>query len=447
MKVDSRSGIQDMKEDHTAIYQRAAGQFERYTALLKDELRAATGCTEPIAIAYCAALSARALGTVPTRCEAACSGNVIKNTKTVTVPNTGGMKGIKAAVLAGVLFGDADRELEVLSAVSPDEAETIKKMAATLPVAVKLLKSGHSLHIQVTCFAGESWASAEIMDTHTGVSRVTRNGAAVFERESGLTPDSQRTGPDEAALNVADILDYARRVDLSGIRDVLLRQAAYNSAIAKAGMSGDWGASVGKTLLLARGDNDKTRIVSGAAAGADARMNGCALPVIINSGSGNQGMTASLPVVERARQLGAPEELLLRALAVSNLVSIHQKTAIGRMSAYCGAVSAATGSAVGIAFLEGASDEVIKQTIVNSLAVTSGMLCDGAKSSCAGKIANALDGALLAYEMAKRDLGYQAGEGIVKKDVESTIQGVGQIASQGMRETDIEVLQVMIRED
>lgn len=419
----------------------------RYTAIVNRELRAAMGCTEPIAIAYCAALAVRALGCAPERCEAECSGNVIKNTNTVTVPNTGGMKGIRAAVLAGALFGDADRELEVLSGITPAQAEEIREKADRIQVSLKLLKSGHSLHIKVRCIAGENSAGAEIMDLHTGVTSITKNGEELYRQDESHPGENPPADQGAEGLNVQDILDYARQVDLSEIRGTLLLQAKYNSAIAQAGISGDWGSSVGKTLLQSRGDNDRTRIISGAVAGADARMNGCALPVIINSGSGNQGMTASLPVVERARQLGVSQDKMLRALAVSNLISIHQKTGIGRMSAYCGAVCAATGSAAGIAFLENAQDEVIRQTIVNSLAVTSGMLCDGAKSSCAGKIASALDGALLAYEMAKRDLGYLPGEGIVKENVESTIQGVGRIASQGMRETDIEVLNVMIQEE
>ncbi|NLO15007.1 MAG: serine dehydratase subunit alpha family protein [Clostridiales bacterium] len=409
---------------------------DQYTQILEDELKVATGCTEPIAIAYCAAVAANALNAPIRRILVACSGNVIKNTKAVTVPNTGGLRGIKAAALAGALYGDPEKELDVLADISPQETQTLKESLKTIQILVSHLRSGHPLHIIVTCYSAHEKASAEIRDTHTRVIAINRNDSPVHNGRVQTEHDHTVEKTDRSVLNIRDILSFARAVDLADIEKVLRKQIRYNTAISEAGLRDKWGSQVGRTLLETDGRCERTMLSAGAAAGSDARMNGCPMPVVINSGSGNQGMTASLPVIQRAFQLNSSEEMLLRALAISNLLAIHQKTGIGRMSAYCGAVCAATGSAAGIAFLEGASDRVIEQTVSNSISITGGMLCDGAKSSCAAKIVIAVDGALLAYDLARKECSFLAGEGVVKKNVEETVSGMGRIACEGMHKTD-----------
>ena len=418
-------------------------QLALYTGILKEELITATGCTEPIAIAYCGAIAARVLGKTPEQVQIWCSGNVIKNTKTVTVPNTGGLKGIKAAVLAGVFYGDADKGLDTLAALTPEQAADVARLADEMDVQIRLLKSGHPLHIKVNCQAGEDQAEAEIMDTHTHVAAIRRNGETLH---TGDNPAETGEGSPLSGLNLAQILAYARQVPLADLKEVLSGQITHNPALSRAGLEGDWGARVGQTILETRGKDPRAQLVASAAAGSDARMNGCPMPAVINSGSGNQGLTASVPVITRARQMGASEEALMRALAVSNLLAIHQKAGIGRMSAYCGAVSAAVGCAAGIAFLEGMPEEIIERTVTNALMISSGMLCDGAKSSCAAKIAAALDSAFLAYDMARADRAFQPGEGLVKQDTEQTIAAVSRVAREGMKETDVEVLKVMLDE-
>ena len=412
-----------------------------YTKFLNEELMPAMGCTEPIAIAYGAAYARKILGKDAERYEVECSGNIIKNVKAVTVPQTNGLKGIETAVLAGAIGGDAERELEVLTTVTQADIEKIKKGLEEKVVTVKPLDSIHALHIIVHAFAGEDSVSVEIIDTHTNLGNVVKNGETLHQRQELAAGDDVS---ERRALNVADILAYGDQVDLETVRELLERQINYNTAISQEGLTGKWGAAVGKTLLENCGTGVRTRAKAAAAAGSDARMNGCAMPVVINSGSGNQGMTVSLPVVEYAKELGVSHEKLLRSLAVANLVAIHQKTDIGRLSAFCGAVSAATGAVAGIAYMEGASYDVIAQTIINSIANVGGMVCDGAKSSCAAKIASSLESAFLGYEMAKTGHGFVNGEGIVKADVEATIASVGRMASVGMRGTDKEILNIMV---
>ena len=412
-----------------------------YTKFLHEELVPAMGCTEPIAIAYGAAYARKVLGKPAERYEVECSGNIIKNVKAVTVPQTGGLKGIEAAVLAGAIGGDADRELEVLSTVNQADLCEIRRGLEERVVAVKPLDSTHTLHIIIHAFAGGDSACVEIIDTHNNVGKVVKNGQVIHQRVGIAAQDDIS---ERRTLNMEDILEYADRVDLTLVRDVLERQINYNSAISREGLGGKWGAAVGKTLLDTCGAGIRVRAEAAAAAGSDARMSGCAMPVVINSGSGNQGMTVSMPVITYAKELGVSHEKLLRALCVANLVAIHQKTDIGRLSAFCGAVSAATGAAAGIAYMEGASYAVIAQTVVNSLANVGGMVCDGAKPSCAAKIVSALESAFLGYELAKRGRGFYDGEGIVKADVEATIASVGRMASVGMRSTDREILNIMI---
>jgi L-cysteine desulfidase len=417
-------------------------KIKLFLRILSEELEVSLGCTEPIAIAYAAAVARKALGQKPSHYVAWCSGNIIKNAKSVTVPNTGGMKGIEAAVLAGDIGGDPNRELEVLSSVSAGQIEEIQRDFAAGLVKICLLKSAHALHIQIECSHGDQSAMAEIVDSHTNITRVVKNGQPI--KVSADKAESLNVHAERSLLNVKDILVFADLVDLEEIRPILEKEIAFNTAISDAGLSGEWGAQIGRTLIQdADQDDVRTRAVARAAAGSDARMSGCSLPVVINSGSGNQGICASLPVIEYARHMKIPEEKLLRALVVSNLVAIHQKTGIGRLSAYCGAVSASGGSGAAIAYLNGAGYEVIAKTIINTIANVGGMICDGAKPSCAAKVASAVNAAIMGYLLAARGLGFENGEGLVKGDVEETITCVGSMINCGMRETDIEILKLM----
>lgn len=416
------------------------GSYGAITQILARELLTAMGCTEPIAIAYCGALAAQALGKPAERCSVRCSGNIIKNVRSVIVPNTLGLKGIEASAIAGVFYGDARRDLEVLSSVTPEQAGDIAAKARQLQVPVTLLRSKHLLHIIVSCGAGNDEAEAEICGSHTHIAAIRLNGDLLRRGEE--IPEQQLSLP--ISLSVRSILSYAKNVPLEDIRPILIGQIKNNLAIAKEGLAGSWGAEIGRTILATRGGDPRAKLIAWTAAGSDARMNGCAMPVTINSGSGNQGLTASIPVILRAEQLAAPEEALLRALAVSNLMAVHLKAGIGRLSAFCGVVTAAIGAASGIAYLEKARDEQIELAVSNGLMIASGMLCDGAKSSCAAKIAAALDSALLALDMAKAGHGFRTGEGLVKPNVESTISAVARVAREGMRETDIEVLNTML---
>lgn len=414
---------------------------QAYTAILKEELKTAMGCTEPIAIAYCAAYAKKLLGEMPESCEIYCSGNIIKNVKAVTVPQTGGLKGIEAAVLAGLVGGDADRQLEVLTTVSDTDREEIGKLMGTGLVQIKILDSEHLLHIIVNLKAGNSTVSVEIIDSHTQLGNVIKNGQMLHSRET-LIKGQAKLNYD--LLNVKDIIDYANSVSLQDISVILKNQIEKNYNIAQEGLNNEWGAAVGKTILGSEKNGIRTIAKAMAAAGSDARMNGCSLPVVINSGSGNQGLTVSLPVIVYAKECNIDTDTLMRALCVSNLVAIHLKAPIGKLSAFCGVVCAASGAISGIAYLQGASRKVIEQTITNTISNVGGMVCDGAKSSCAGKIATALECAFLGYELAKHDHGFHSGEGIVKENVEKTIASVGYMAREGMHETDKEILKIMV---
>lgn len=411
-----------------------------YTQILRTELKMALGCTEPIAIAYCAAYTTQLLGRCADRFVIHCSGNIIKNVKAVTVPQTGGMTGIEAAVLIGAIGGDASLGMQVLTPITQAHRERLRTMMARNCVQIELLDTEHTLHIVIEAYAGEDAVSVEIIDSHTQLGTVQKNGRILHQIERAVYEDNRRQ---YELLTVERILQYADTVELSSVSDVLEQQIQCNLAIAREGMEHAWGASVGQTLQERDGAL-YTQLCAMAAAGSDARMNGCAMPVVINSGSGNQGMTVSIPVALFAQAKGHGHDKLLRALCVANLIAIHQKTNIGKLSAFCGAVSAAAGAACGIAYLEDADLEVISQTLVNCVATIGGMVCDGAKSSCAGKIAAALNSALLGYDMAKRQKGFHQGEGIVQENVEKTIQSLGRMAACGMRSTDIEILNIMI---
>ena len=417
--------------------------YDSYVEILKEELIPAMGCTEPIAIALAAAKARDALGRIPERCQAEVSGNIIKNVKAVTVPNTGGLKGIEASVAAGAVAGRSDLELEVLSQVTPQEIEAMREFLETREIKVIPATGDRVFYIKVTVWAEGHSACCEIVDYHTNIILIQRDEEVLFHAEPTEGGKPEQT--DRSVLNVEEIVRFADCLDVADVEEVLSRQIAYNSAISAEGMTGKWGAAIGKTLRNLYGDDVAVRAKAAAAAGSDARMSGCEMPVVIVSGSGNQGMTTSLPVIEYARDMKVTDEELYRALAVANLVTIHQKTGIGRLSAFCGAVSAGCGAAAGIAYLRGGRFDIIAHTIANTLAICSGMICDGAKPSCAAKIASAVDAGLMGYNMYLNG-GHQFvdGEGIIQKGVENTIVNVGRLARQGMRRTDEEILDIMV---
>ena len=416
--------------------------YESYVQILREELIPAMGCTEPIAIALAAAKAREALGAQPEGCQVVVSGNIIKNVKAVTVPNTGGLKGIEAAAAAGMAAGRADLELEVLSQVTKEEIAAIQAMLESCEIQVVPAGGDRVFYILVTVEGGGHTACCEIVDYHTNIVRIQRDDEVLLEKTE---TDGEKEETDRSVLSVEEIIRFADCLDTADVAELLDRQIAYNSAISAQGLAGGWGAEIGRTLRKVYGDDVTIRAKAAAAAGSDARMSGCEMPVVIVSGSGNQGMTASLPVIEYARDMGADEDALLRALAVADLVTIHQKTGIGRLSAFCGAVSAGCGAAAGIAYLKGGRYDIIAHTIANTLAICAGMICDGAKPSCAAKIAAAVDAGLMGYHMYV-DGGHQfvGGEGIIKKGVENTIDSVGRLARQGMRRTDAEILDIMV---
>ena len=424
-----------------------ATTYQDYVNILHEELVPAMGCTEPIAIAYAAAVARQTLGRPAQRMEVEASGNIIKNVKSVFVPNTGGLRGIPAAAAAGMAAGDPALELEVLSSIGEGEQAAIRQYLADTPIAVKLADSPFIFDIAIRAWAGEDSALVRIVNYHTNIVRVERNGQVLKEVEAQAAAEEGLT--DKSVLTVEGILEFAREAALADVEEAVGRQVRYNTAIAQEGLRGDYGANIGKVLLTTYGDDVKIRAKAMAAAGSDARMNGCGLPVVIVSGSGNQGLTASLPVVEYAKELGADWETTLRAVLVSDLVTIHLKAEIGRLSAYCGAVSAGCGSGAGIAWLYGREKEPqallkdVSHTIVNALAVDSGIVCDGAKASCAAKIASAVDAGLLGFYMYQNGQQFRSGDGIISKGVEETIRNIGLLATQGMRETDREILDIM----
>lgn len=417
-------------------------RYSTYVRILKEELVPAMGCTEPIAISYCAAIARKTLGCLPERALVEASGNIIKNVKSVVVPNTGGLRGIEAAAAAGIVAGDPDRVLEVIASVTDAQKRDIREYLGRKTIRVKALEAGEILDIVVHAYAADQEAVVRIAGKHTNVVRISLDGKLL--KEGFVTAeDGGQSQADRSLLNVEDIVDFANTADLADVRETLERQIECNMAISQEGLTGDWGANIGKVLLSTYGDDVKIRARAAAAAGSDARMNGCEMPVIINSGSGNQGITASVPVITYARELGASQDKTLRALLVSNLITIHLKTGIGRLSAYCGAVSAGCGAGCGIAYLQGGDTRCIAHTLVNALAIDSGIICDGAKASCAAKIASAVDAGILGFEMFRRGQQFRGGDGILSKGVENTIRNVSRLGSVGMRETDEEIIQIM----
>lgn len=419
-------------------------KYAAYVQTLKEELVPAMGCTEPIALAYGAARAREVLGEMPDRVVVGASGSIIKNVKSVIVPNTDHLKGIPAAAAAGIVAGDADKELEVIASVSSEQTAQMKEFMEQVPITVEHIDNGITFDIVITLYKGVSYARVRIANYHTNIVLVEKNGEILEkkpvagESEDGLT--------DRSLLNMKDILDFARTVDIEDVREVLERQIDYNWAIAEEGIRGNYGANIGSVLWDMEGESVRVRAKAMAAAGSDARMNGCELPVIINSGSGNQGITASVPVIVYAKDMKVSHETLLRALTLSNLTAIHQKTAIGRLSAYCGAVSAGAGAGAGIAYLHGGDYKEIVHTVVNALAIVSGIVCDGAKASCAAKIASAVDAGILGYQMYIRGQQFYGGDGIVTKGVEETLKNVGRLGKEGMKATNEEIIRIMIGE-
>ena len=415
--------------------------IDAYCTLLHRELIPATGCTEPIAIAYAAALMRRTLGKLPERMQVCVSGNIIKNAKSVVVPGTGGKKGIAAAAAAGAVAGQSDRLLEVIDGITPEQREEIESYLKTAQIAVSCAEDGLTLDIRITGYAESDSAYVRIAGAHTNVVRIERNGEVLLD-EPVVQPGHEDDAP--SVLNTADIVAFAGSVDLDLVRAPLMRQLSLNLAIAEYGLSQGCGANIGR-VLLCEGEGDLVaRARAYAAAGSDARMSGAELPVVIVSGSGNQGITASVPVAIWARERGFSEEALLRALIVSDLVTIHQKTGIGRLSAFCGAVCAGCGAGAGIAYLEGGGYDGVAHAVVNALAIISGMVCDGAKASCAAKIAVAVDAGILGYRMYTQKQEFLSGDGIVVKGVDNTIRNIGRLAKDGMRETETEILSMML---
>ena len=421
--------------------ERTSVQYQTYVQILKEELVPAMGCTEPIALAYCAAKAREVLGVLPERCMVEASGNIVKNVKSVIVPNTGGLKGIEAAAAAGVAAGDAGRILEVIAEVTEEQKAQIKEYMEKARIQVKPLETDEILDMIVTVYSGSSYAKVRIANYHTNIVLIEKDGEKLYE--VGIMAAEEAQMADRSLLNVRDIYEFARTVDLEDVKELIGRQIQYNSAISKEGLEHDWGANIGSVLLKAYGDDIRVRARAAAAAGSDARMSGCEMPVIINSGSGNQGMTASLPVIEYAKELGSSEEEMYRALVLSNLMTIHQKTGIGRLSAYCGAVSAGCGAGCGIAYLLGGDYKTIAHTLVNALAIVSGIICDGAKPSCAGKIAAAVDAGILGYQMYINGQQFKGGAGIISTGVANTIRNIGRLSKEGMKGTDKEIIQIM----
>ena len=424
--------------------------YKTYVQTLKEELIPAMGCTEPIAIAYAAAKAREVLGCEPDLVKIGVSNNIIKNVKSVVVPNTDGMKGIEAAAVAGILGGNATKELEVISEVTANQKAAMRRFLSNVPISVEAIDNGIIFDIIIALYCGSDSAVVRISQYHTNIVYIKKNDEVLLdntprqtsaacntEAESGLT--------DRSLLTIANIYDFAETCDLDDVRPLLDTQILYNTQISEEGLLGDYGANVGSTYLKFYGNDVRNRAIAKAAAGSDARMSGCELPVVINSGSGNQGITVSVPVIEYAKALACPKERLYRALVLSNLIAIHEKTGIGRLSAYCGAVSAGCAAGCAIAYLQGADLKAVSHTLVNALAIVSGIICDGAKPSCAAKIASSVEAGILGYHMYQNGQQFRGGDGIVSKGVENTIRNIGMLGHDGMRETDKEIVKIMMQ--
>lgn len=418
-------------------------RYGNYLKILQEELVPATGCTEPIAIAYGAAKARELLGVLPESVLVEASGNIIKNVKSVVVPNTNSLKGIEAAAAAGIVAGQSDKILEVISEITPAQRAEIRVYLADHPIVVKPAEGDKVFDILITLRAGNNHVKLRISDYHTHIVYIEKNGEVLFQSGEVLSDSARDMLTDRSCLSVEGVLDFASTCNLEDVRALIERQIDYNYAIAEEGMRHSWGANIGSVLKEHYGVGIYSRARYMAAAGSDARMSGCEMPVIIVSGSGNQGITASVPVVEYAKELNVSRDQMVRAVLLSDLLTIHLKTGIGRLSAYCGAVSAGCSAGAAIAYLHGGGFREIAHTLVNSLAIVSGMICDGAKASCAAKISAAVDAGLVGYSMFRSGQQFRGGDGIVTKGVEETIRNIGRLGRLGMRETDREIIRIM----
>ncbi|MCR4675305.1 MAG: L-serine ammonia-lyase, iron-sulfur-dependent, subunit alpha [Lachnospiraceae bacterium] len=418
---------------------RNSKEYKSYIALLKKELIPAMGCTEPIALAYAAAYARETLGELPTHIHASVSGSIIKNVKSVIVPNTGHLKGIPAAIAAGVIAGHPDKKLEVLSELSEQNQKEIFHFLEQVDIEITHIEQGDPFDIILEEFSKNHSAKIRICGTHTNVVYLDKDEKPIINKKENQKKEESSS----FTLTMESIWDFVESFEIEDVKELLDCEILYNTSISEEGLLGNYGANIG-SVLLSQGKDIKSRAKAKAAAGSDARMNGCELPVVINSGSGNQGITCSVPVIEYAKELNSGKEKLYRALVLSNLISIHEKQGIGTLSAFCGAVSAGTGAGAGIAYLNGGDYEAVIHTVVNALAITSGIICDGAKASCAAKIAASVDAGILGYEMYQQGQEFKCGDGIVGKDADTTIKGVGIIGKYGMKETNDEIIKLMI---
>lgn len=414
--------------------------YSIYVQILKEELVMAMGCTEPIAISYACAKATQVLDHLPDRIVVKASGSIIKNVKSVIVPHTNGLKGIEVAAAAGALCGDADAKLEVLSSATREQIEELPEYVQNTNITVQHIEQGHVFDLEIHVYYEQEHASVRIVDTHTNIVQIEKNWQVIFEDKT----TSLELKADHSALIMKQIWDFSQTVDIDDVKEILDRQITCNMAIANEGIHNSYGANIGHVILNMDSDCVKTRAKAYAAAGSDARMNGCELPVVINSGSGNQGITCCVPVVVYAKELDCTQEQLYRALVLSNLTAIYIKTGIGTLSAFCGAVSAGAAAGAGIAYLHNGTYKEIQHTIVNALAILSGTICDGAKASCAAKIASSIDAGIMGYYMYKNKQQFYAGDGIIAHSVDETIQNIGTLGSQGMLQTNDKIIEMMI---
>ena len=414
--------------------------YSIYVQILKEELVMAMGCTEPIAISYACAKATQVLDHLPDRIVVKASGSIIKNVKSVIVPHTNGLKGIEVAAAAGALYGDADAKLEVLSSATREQIEELPEYVQNTNITVQHIEQGHVFDLEIHVYYEQEHASVRIVDTHTNIVQIEKNWQVIFEDKT----TSLEHKADHSALIMKQIWDFSQTVDIDDVKEILDRQITCNMAIANEGIHNSYGANIGHVILNMDSDCEKTRTKAYAAAGSDARMNGCELPVVINSGSGNQGIPCCVPVVVYAKELDCTQEQLYRALVLSNLTAIYIKTGIGTLSAFCGAVSAGAAAGAGIAYLHNGTYKEIQHTIVNALAILSGTICDGAKASCAAKIASSIDAGIMGYYMYKNKQQFYAGDGIVAHSVDETIQNIGTLGSQGMLQTNDKIIEMMI---
>ena len=420
--------------------------YDAYVAILKTELVPALGCTEPIAIAFAAAKARDVLGSFPETIRVEASGNIVKNVQGVTVPNSGGLKGIDVAATLGAVGGDAEIGLEVLSKITEEQIKKTKELVDSGFCTCSLVDGKDNLYIRVTAKSGEDTAVVVVSEKHTNITYIEKNGEIIVDKKAPGVKTDAGNEANKSLLSVRDIIRFADEVNIDDVRAVIERQIEYNTAISKEGLAREYGAKVGRTLEKLYDKNDvRVRARAAAAAGSDARMSGCPLPVVINSGSGNQGMTVSLPVIEYAKEWNVPHDKLIRALVLANLIALLQKRYIGSLSAFCGAVCAATGAGCGITYLHGGDEDAVARTITNTLADVGGIVCDGAKPSCAAKIASAVDAAILGFELGSHEgVAFKSGEGLVKESAEDTIRSFGRMGRDGMRSTDTEILHIML---